>query len=74
LETWEANTPVSLTPEGGAEFFVLEGGFEESGEQFEKGSWLRTPVDQPVNIKASASGAKVWIKTGHLTYAKRPVV
>lgn len=74
LETWEANTIVSIAPDGGAEFWVLDGSFEEGGEEFVKGSWLRTPVSKPINIKAGASGTKVWIKTGHLPYAKRPAV
>ncbi len=72
LETWEANTTVSRTPEGGAEFLVLEGSFEESSEQFKKGSWLRIPSGRTINIQAGASSAKVWVKAGHLPYAKRP--
>ncbi len=66
LEHWEPNADVEVDATGGAEFFVLEGGFDEGGESLQKHSWLRVPVNTLVNAKAGTSGAKVWIKTGHL--------
>lgn len=74
LETWAPNAAVPITAEGGAEIFVIEGSFEEAEETFEKDSWLRLPVGAESVCRAGASGAKVWVKTGHLPYAKRPEV
>jgi quercetin dioxygenase-like cupin family protein len=66
LEQWEPGATVPVEAEGGAELFVLEGGFEEGGEALRRHSWLRVPVGGRVVAKASPAGAKVWIKTGHL--------
>lgn len=67
LERWDANTDVVLNAEGGAELLVLEGGFEQDGETFERHSWLRLPKSSQTAAKAGASGARLWIKRGHLT-------
>ena len=66
LEYWAPYTNVEVDASGGAEFFVLNGGFIESGEELRKESWLRVPVNTTVNAKTGDQGAKVWIKSGHL--------
>ncbi len=66
LEYWEPNTSVEVDALGGAEFFVLDGGFTESGEELRKESWLRVPVNTTLTAKTGDEGAKVWIKSGHL--------
>jgi anti-sigma factor ChrR (cupin superfamily) len=71
LEQWSANATFELTPRGGTELLVLEGGFEESGERFEAQSWLRLPKGAPLAARTGANGCTVWIKTGHLA---QPVV
>ena len=58
---------------GGIELLVLEGSLEESGETLGKGAWLRLPEGLPLRATAREAGAKVWMKTGHLPYARPPV-
>lgn len=72
MEQWAANTMVEIDSKDGAEVLVLEGGFEESGDEFKKYSWLRTPMGEKVTIKSGSEGAKVWIKTGHLRFVEPP--
>ena len=57
---------------GGIELLVIGGSLTESGETLEKGSWLRLPEGQTLDAMAGAGGAKVWMKSGHLPYAKAP--
>lgn len=72
MERWAAGATVSVDTEGGAEFLVLDGSFEETGETFEKHSWLRVPKGYDLSITAGAEGACVWVKTGHLDYVTTP--
>jgi len=71
-EKWAAGSVVKLQATGGAEIFVLSGSFEENEELFTKGSWLRLPDGETVQMKAGTEGATVWVKTGHLLEIKRP--
>ncbi len=66
METWAAGQFVSLAAPKGMEIFVLEGGFAEAGETLEKWSWLRLPAGSTTTAIAGQSGARVWIKRGHL--------
>ena len=63
----QPHTSMELLPEGGAELFVLQGNVKEQQDTLQKHSWLRVPVGYPLFLKAAAIGAKIWIKTGHLT-------
>jgi len=72
IEHWDAGAEITIDDEGGAEIFVLDGGFDEGGDQLEKHAWLRTPVGSAAKAKAGPAGAKVWIKTGHLRFAQNP--
>jgi hypothetical protein len=56
-----------INAKGGAELLVLEGSFDEQADTFVKNSWLRVPINSSINVKAGSNGAKVWLKTGHLT-------
>jgi anti-sigma factor ChrR (cupin superfamily) len=69
LEQWRAGASVLLDIPGGLEALVLEGGFEEGGETFAQHSWLRLPKGSRLAGVASAAGARLWIKTGHLQHA-----
>jgi anti-sigma factor ChrR (cupin superfamily) len=59
---------------GGIELLVIAGTITEGGETLGKGAWLRLPEGATLSATAGADGAKVWMKTGHLPYAKPPVV
>ena len=72
LEHWGPGAEVTVGVDGGAELFVLEGGFEEAGDRLRRHSWLRVPISGRVLAKASPDGAKVWIKTGHLRFVGVP--
>lgn len=67
VEHWDADTTIELITDGGAELFVLNGSFKESSDELVKNSWLRLPLNYKASFQAGADGAKVWIKTGHLT-------
>jgi anti-sigma factor ChrR (cupin superfamily) len=66
LERWAVDANIVLDLPGGIEVLVLDGGFEESGENFAQQSWLRLPAGARLAAKAGSSGARVWIKAGHL--------
>ena len=66
VEHWAPDTTVTLDARGGAELFVLEGGFTEGKDELRKSSWLRLPVNSMVQAETAEAGARVWIKTGHL--------
>lgn len=66
-ESWSPETA------GGAEIFVLEGGFEEAGEAFGPWDWLRLPDGADSTLTAGPDGARIWIKTGHLAHVSAPV-
>lgn len=61
-------------PQGGAEILLLEGDAMENGDILDNGAWLRLPDGQAVQITAGETGAKFWIKTGHLPFAVAPTV
>ena len=68
LEHWAPGTKVDMAVDGGAELFVLDGGFMERGDDLRRHSWLRVPMGGTVAATAGPEGAKVWIKTGHLRH------
>ncbi len=74
IEQWDANTRVTIDSSGGAELLVLEGEFEESGDALGVRSWLRIPDGRKTVARTGSSGARVWIKTGHLRFIKPPGV
>lgn len=59
---------------GGLEMLVINGTVTEGGETLGKGAWLRLPEGAKLSAKAGPDGAKLWIKTGHLPFAKPPVL
>ena len=70
LECWVPNTEVALSVPGGIELLVLAGAFSEGSERFEPQSWLRLPAGATLCARAGTSGARLWVKSGHL--AGRP--
>jgi hypothetical protein len=60
LERWPANATIELAPLGGAEFLVLEGVFEESGERFEAHSVGRLPPGRAQMAARCGSRLVTW--------------
>ena len=50
---------------GGAELFVLDGDLDDGDQQVETGAWIRYPPGRRPGLY-SASGARFYLKTGHL--------
>lgn len=72
VERWDANAEITVSADGGAELFVLNGGFEEHGETFKRHSWLRLPDGDTTTATAGPDGTTVWVKTGNLRFAEAP--
>jgi anti-sigma factor ChrR (cupin superfamily) len=70
LERWTPNAEIVLPAPGGMELLVLEGGFSEDGESFERHSWLRLPSGATFRARVGAGGCRVWVKTGHLAHGQ----
>ncbi|MGH1463037.1 MAG: cupin domain-containing protein [Neptuniibacter sp.] len=66
IEIWEAGREVQIDATNGAEILLLDGQFQAVDEIFEKQSWMRLAPDQKISAVASSTGAKVWVKSGHL--------
>lgn len=66
LERWVGGARIAAGVPGGIEIFVLGGAFVESGERFDRQSWLRLPPGQPMEATVMSEGALVWVKSGHL--------
>lgn len=67
IEIWEPEKAVLIEAIDGAELLVLDGQFKALNETFTKQSWLRLAPGQKISAAVSPFGAKVWMKTGHLT-------
>ena len=50
-----------------AELLVLDGSVVMDDHTYERNSWIRLPEGDTADIAASAQGATVYLKTGHLT-------
>ena len=59
----------SATPLHGAELLVLSGSVLMDGHTYAPRSWIRLPAGAAPQITASAQGATVYLKTGHLSQA-----
>ena len=66
LERWAANAKIVLPAPAGMELLVVEGGFSEGRDRFERQSWLRLPAGATLRAWGGTTGCRVWIKTGHL--------
>lgn len=69
LETWPADRRFELDAPGGIELLVVKGSMMETGERFERQSWLRAPCGAALDIETGDEGATVWVKRDHLTTA-----
>ena len=69
IETWAPGTRTTVDAMGGAEIFVIAGGFVEGGDDFHEHSWLRVPIGARAQVVSGPDGARAWIKNGHLRFA-----
>ena len=69
----QPNTIMELTPEGGAELFVLQGSVKEQQDTLLKHSWLRSPIGCSLSLKTAEASVKIWIKTGHLADVEQQI-
>lgn len=67
VQSWAAGERVELDASKGLEAFVIEGGFVEAGEEFGVWDWLRLPPGSRSIAVAGEGGARVWMKSGHLS-------
>lgn len=51
---------------GGEEIFVLEGGLGDASGDHGRHTWLRHPIGEAPASRAGASGARLYVKRGHL--------
>jgi anti-sigma factor ChrR (cupin superfamily) len=63
-----------VSASGGIEILILEGDLTEGGDTLVQGSWLRLPEGETLTASAGGEGARLWMKTGHLPFAKPPAV
>ena len=70
----EAGSAMTSVAAGGIELLVIDGELESGGDTLAKNAWLRLPEGAALDAVAGANGAKVWMKTGHLPFAKAPEV
>jgi hypothetical protein len=66
LERWVPGAEVVLPVPSGIELLILAGEIREGGEHFEPQSWLRLPAGATLCAQAGSSGARLWVKLGHL--------
>ncbi len=59
---------------GGVELLVIDGSITTGSDVLGKHAWLRLPEDDPLSVRAGDKGAKIWMKSGHLPFAKPPAV
>ncbi len=59
---------------GGIEVLIIKGSVSTDSEDLGQHDWLRLPEGEPLSLKAGAEGASVWMKSGHLPFAKPPAV
>lgn len=70
----QAGATLTSEAEGGIEVLIIDGSVAEGGDRLTKNDWLRLPDGQRLSAVAGPEGARVWMKTGHLPFAKPPAV
>lgn len=70
LERWDAQTEMVAAYPGGAELFVLEGGFADEYGIYSAGCWLRFPVNS-AHRPRTTKGCTLYVKRSGLSYLAR---
>lgn len=68
----DAGATLAVQATGGIEMLVIDGSVKVGPDTLVRNDWLRLPEGQSLLAIASADGAKIWIKTGHLPFAHAP--
>lgn len=71
-ETIAPGGATEIDARDGAEIFVIDGSVHDGAEGLSRWDWLRLPVDSQITLAAGSTGAKLWIKTGHLRNIRMP--
>ena len=53
----------------GIEIFIIQGELCSTTQIYPTGTWLRLPQENHIQLKATSTGAKLYVKIGHLQYA-----
>lgn len=70
LERWDAGTePGEIAYPDGAEFFVLDGQFEDEAGSYGAGTWLRIPAGASHRPRTQG-GCELYVKRGGLPYLR----
>jgi anti-sigma factor ChrR (cupin superfamily) len=69
IEQWAPGAQSDMLMFGGAEILILEGSLIDHNETLRRGGWLRIPAGGSLSAGAGGTGARLWIKTGHLRSA-----
>jgi len=72
LEAWPASTSRMIEASGGVEMLLLDGSVEFDGRDFGRHDWIRLPAGHSAQMRAGTNGARIWMKTGHLTDVRAP--
>ena len=70
----DAGATLSMDAPDGIEMLVIDGSVVVANDTLGKHGWLRLPEGEALVASARPGGAKLWIKSGHLPYAKAPGV
>ncbi|MEM8980924.1 MAG: cupin domain-containing protein [Pseudomonadota bacterium] len=68
----DAGATLTSDAPGGTEVLVIGGSVTSEGDVLGKDGWLRLPEGEVLALTAGSSGAKIWMKTGHLPFASAP--
>lgn len=68
----ESAASFTCADSGGVEVLVMSGTLIHDRKTLPKGAWLRLPDGAALAARAGDDGAAIWMKTGHLRYAKAP--
>ena len=70
----EGGAELTSDAAGGIEVLVIGGAVKSGPETLSANDWLRLPEGEKMTLVAGHEGAKIWMKSGHLPYAKAPEV
>ncbi|WP_386626234.1 cupin domain-containing protein [Sulfitobacter geojensis] len=68
----DAEATLTSQAQGGIEVLVIDGSITVGDDTLRKNDWLRLPDGKTLSAVGGPEGAKLWIKTGHLPFAKAP--